>query len=64
MMSLLPLPIYFLIIGLILVGLGCAPIYPCMLHETPTRFGKNALQSIMGFKWSSHIWEVCLCLLS
>lgn len=47
---LLPLPIYFSMIGLILVGLGCAPIYPCMLHETPTRFGKTASQSIMGLQ--------------
>jgi len=45
---LLPLPIYFSMIGLILIGLGCAPIYPCMLHETPNRFGKAASQSIMG----------------
>ena len=47
---LLPLPIYFSMIGLILVGLGCAPIYPCMLHETPKRFGKMASQSIMGLQ--------------
>lgn len=47
---LLPLPIYFSMIGLILVGLGCAPIYPCMLHETPNRFGKKASQSIMGIQ--------------
>ncbi|MBU3144382.1 sugar MFS transporter [Clostridium sp. CF012] len=47
---LLPLPIYFSMIGLILVGLGCAPIYPCMLHETPKRFGKSASQSIMGLQ--------------
>ena len=47
---LLPLPIYFSMIGLILLGLGCAPIYPCMLHETPERFGKRASQSIMGIQ--------------
>jgi fucose permease len=47
---LLPLPIYFSMIGLILVGLGCAPIYPCMLHETPKRFGKAESQSIMGLQ--------------
>ena len=45
-----PLPTYFSLIGLILVGLGCAPIYPCMLHETPTRFGTSASQSIMGIQ--------------
>ena len=47
---LLPLPIYFSMVGLILVGLGCAPIFPCMLHETPNRFGKASSQSIMGLQ--------------
>src|SRR5471030_164792 len=47
---LLPLPTYFSMIGLILIGLGCAPIFPCMLHETPNRFGKAASQSIMGLQ--------------
>ena len=47
---LLPLSICFSIIGLILIGLGCAPIFPCMLHETPNRFGKIASQSIMGLQ--------------
>jgi len=46
----LPLPIYFSLIGLILIGLGCAPIYPSMLHETPNRFGKKESQSIMGLQ--------------
>lgn len=32
------------------MGLGCAPIYPCMLHETPKRFGKASSQSIMGIQ--------------
>ncbi|WP_258881147.1 MFS transporter [Clostridium tagluense] len=32
------------------MGLGCAPIYPCMLHETPKRFGKTSSQSIMGLQ--------------
>ena len=47
---LLPLPTYFSLIGLILIGLGCAPIYPSMLHETPNRFGKKESQSIMGLQ--------------
>lgn len=37
-------------IGLILIGIGCAPIYPSMLHDTPNRFGQAASQSIMGFQ--------------
>lgn len=47
---LLPAPVYFSMIGLILVGLGCAPIYPCMLYETPNRFGREKSQSIMGIQ--------------
>lgn len=47
---LLPLPVFVSIAGFILVGLGCAPIYPCMLHETPVRFGKENAQSIMGYQ--------------
>lgn len=47
---LLPLPTYFSLMGLILIGLGCAPIYPSMLHETPKRFGIKESQSIMGIQ--------------
>lgn len=46
----LPLPTVFSLIGFILIGLGLAPIYPCMLHETPVRFGRTHSQSIMGIQ--------------
>lgn len=36
--------------GLFLLGLGCAPIYPCTLHETPLRFGAANAQSLMGLQ--------------
>ena len=45
---LLPLHNLFLCVGLILTGLGCAPIYPSLLHATPQRFGKSLSQSLMG----------------
>lgn len=38
------------VIGFIILGLGCAPIYPAMLHETPHRFGKGLSQGIMGIQ--------------
>lgn len=38
------------LIGLVLIGLGCAPIYPSMLHETPVRFGKENSGSLMGLQ--------------
>ncbi|MBW4080348.1 sugar MFS transporter [Paenibacillus sp. S150] len=46
----LPLPAVYSLIGFILVGLGSAPIFPCMLHETPARFGKEHSQRIMGYQ--------------
>ncbi|AEE17887.1 MFS transporter [Treponema brennaborense] len=36
--------------GFIFFGLGCAPIFPAMLHETPARFGKDNAQAVMGFQ--------------
>ncbi|MGG4412329.1 MFS transporter [Niallia taxi] len=46
----LPLPSIFSLVGFIIIGLGLAPIFPCMLHETPTHFGKKHSQSIMGYQ--------------
>lgn len=50
LLLLLPLPVICSLAGFILIGLGCAPIYPCLLHETPIRFGKENSQFIMGYQ--------------
>ena len=34
--------------GLMLIGLGCAPIYPCVIHSTPMYFGEDKSQAIVG----------------
>jgi fucose permease len=47
---LLPLPDIFSLVAFMLIGLGCAPIFPSMLHETPARFGDAEAQNIMGFQ--------------
>lgn len=47
---LLPFSDYLSLLGFTLAGLGCAPIYPCMLHETPVRFGKENAQSLIGIQ--------------
>ncbi|WP_328799983.1 MFS transporter [Paenibacillus sp. LX16] len=47
---LLPLQVTFLLPGFILMGLGLAPIYPGLLHETPTRFGKENSSKLMGYQ--------------
>jgi len=37
-------------VGFILLGLGCAAIFPTMMHETPRRFGESASSAIIGFQ--------------
>lgn len=34
--------------ALVLVGLGFAPIYPCLMHEVPRRFAPEAVQTVIG----------------
>lgn len=49
----LPLPAVFALLGFMLIGLGCAPIFPGMLHETPARFGRRDAQLVMGFQMAA-----------
>ncbi|NLA58194.1 MAG: MFS transporter [Firmicutes bacterium] len=39
--------------GLIIVGLGCAPIYPAIIHSTPENFGAENSQAIIGIQMAS-----------
>lgn len=41
------------LIGLVVIGFGAAPIYPCIIHSTPTNFGKEASQSMVGIQMAS-----------
>lgn len=50
LLLLLPLPTGCALAGLLIIGLGLAPIYPCMLHETPARFGQEHAGKIMGYQ--------------
>lgn len=36
------------LVGLIMIGLGCAPIYPCIIHSTPAHFGEDKSQAVIG----------------
>lgn len=49
----LPLNIGFIFAGIVIVGLGCAPIYPCVIHSTPARFGVKRSQAIVGVQMAS-----------
>jgi fucose permease len=49
----LPLGNGSLIAGFFIIGLGCAPVFPCLLHETPHNFGEEYSQAIMGIQMAS-----------
>ena len=44
---------WFQLTAIMLIGLGCAPIYPCIIHSTPGHFGKRASQEIIGVQMAS-----------
>ena len=46
----LPLPEIMILPSLLLIGLGFAPIFPSMVHETPNRFGSSVSQTVIGYQ--------------
>lgn len=50
---LLPMGIVSGIVGLVIIGLGCAPVYPCIIHSTPAHFGEENSQAIIGVQMAS-----------
>ena len=57
---LLPLGEYAALGGLVLAGLGCAPIYPCIIHATPDHFGADRSQAVIGVQMASAYVGTCL----
>ncbi len=57
---LLPLGESASLTGLILIGLGCAPIYPCIIHSTPDHFGADKSQAIIGVQMACAYVGTCL----
>ncbi len=39
--------------GFVIIGLGCAPVYPCIIHSTPANFGAENSQGIIGIQMAS-----------
>ena len=56
----LPFGTYMSMAGLLLMGLGCAPIYPCVIHSTPAHFGAENSQAIIGVQMASAYVGICL----
>ena len=44
----IPFGAYTALAGFIMIGLGCAPIYPCIIHSTPAHFGEDKSQAVIG----------------
>ena len=56
---LLPLGKWAAMAGLTLIGLGCAPIYPCIIHSTPEHFGEEKSQALIGVQMASAYVGIC-----
>lgn len=50
LLLILPFGNLIMCIGLIMIGLGCAPIYPSLIHETPSNFGAGLSQALIGMQ--------------
>lgn len=50
----------FILAAFFLLGLGCAPIYPSVIHSTPSNFGVSSSQAVMGVEMASAYVGTCL----
>ena len=55
----LPLGTACALIGLGLIGLGCAPVYPSLIHATPRHFGAHRSQAVIGVQMASAYVGTC-----
>ena len=50
----LPLPTDVVgFVGLVIIGLGSAPVYPAIIHSTPANFGRRNSQAIIGIQMAA-----------
>ena len=57
---LIPLGGAFSMAGFVLTGLGCAPVYPCVIHSTPAHFGAERSQAIIGVQMAAAYVGTCV----
>ena len=43
----------------LIIGFGCAPIYPCIIHSTPAHFGAERSQALIGVQMACAYIGVC-----
>lgn len=58
--ALMLLPSTLSLIGLVMIGLGCAPVYPCLIHSAPAHFGAEHSQALIGLQMASASIGTCL----
>lgn len=52
---------YTSLAGLIMISLGCAPIYPCIIHSTPAHFGEDKSQAVIGVQMAfAYMGTLCM----
>ncbi len=56
----LPLPSPLIAAGLFIIGIGCAPIYPSIIHSTPLRFGAERSGAIIGIEMAGAYTGCCV----
>jgi len=56
----LPFANDFTKVGFVLIGLGCAPIYPSIIHSTPEIFGTENSQAVIGIEMASAYVGTCI----
>ena len=57
---LLPISKILAMIGIVAIGVGCAPVYPSLIHSTPDHFGADKSQAIIGLQMASAYLGTCL----
>lgn len=48
------------LLGFVIIGLGCAPVYPCIIHMTPFVFGRDKSQAMIGFQMAFAYTGFCV----
>lgn len=60
LIMLIPFGTAFAVIGMLIIGLGSAPIYPCVIHATPSFFGASRSQAVIGVEMASAYVGFCV----
>lgn len=60
LLMVLPFGHWSALVGFIIIGLGCAPVYPCVIHSTPVNFGPEKSQAVVGVQMASaYVGSMC-----